>query len=790
MLESCGFHATNGLRVLEQKSLINIVGTFRGGFISMHDRVIEMGENIVRREHPDEPERHSRLWVQEEIERVLADNSGSETTRCSIQKITPGISLEGMGNMKKLRCLTVNHMKYKFLSDYVKIDEVLQYFPNSLHFPNSLRYLYWFQYPHWCLPKTFKANNLVALEMNGSKIKQLWEGRKIMKKLKFLDLSHSKKLRSLDLGLTPNLERLNLEYCKKLVKLCVHGGCLRSLVYLNLSSCLSLKSISFIEQMESLEVLDMGSLNMKEIPDYIITGHSRNTLLELNLSWNMIEEVPSSIGNLHKLVSLYLSHCYNLKSLPGSIRSLQHLTTLDLSFTDIEELPEDLGQLECLEKLNLTYTKVKHLPGSICILKHLNTLILWGCEYLEKLPKDVGQLESLGILDLHNCSKFKRNSQQHLLEKLPEELGNLKCLQLLDVWDTGITHLPQSIYSVKGLTIESFELIDRVLDDDFFQLCFKYDSEKCRIHGFQHLRTIDLGRCVIEEVPEALGQLECLEELYLNCTNVKHLPDTICMLKHLKKLFLISCLYLEKLPDDVGQLESLEEIYLLRCYDIRDILNNICTLKHLRKLVLEGCGSIEELPEAVGQLECLEELHLSYADVKHLPGNICMLKHLKKLVLRLCVLLEKLPDDVGQLESLEVLALLRCYSIRDIPSSICKLKKLKILDLYHCFCLEKLPEDVGQLESLEGLYLSRCYNIREIPNSIFMLKHLKRLNLEGCRRLEKLPDKLGELESLQMLVIWNTGISHLPRSILLLNGLKIYGFTLHTNSAAPFLVNH
>ncbi|KAJ0642007.1 putative leucine-rich repeat domain superfamily [Helianthus annuus] len=494
MLESCGFHATNGLRVLEQKSLIKIVGTFRGGFISMHDRVIEMGENIVRREHPDEPERHSRLWVQEEIERVLADNSvmirfhviivgdetpkffvsyntsfmilvlelqGSEATRCSIQKITSGISLEGMGNMKKLRCLTVNHMKYNFLSDCVKIDEVLQYFPNSLHFPNSLRYLYWFQYPHWCLPKTFKANNLVALEMDGSKIKQLWEGGK----------------------------------------------------------------------MESLEVLDIGRLNLKEIPDYIITGHSRNTLLELNLSWNMIKEVPSSIGNLHKLVSLYLCDCYNLKSLPGSIRSLQHLTTLDLSFTDIEELPEDLGQLECLEHLDLSYTKVKHLSGNICMLKHLKTLILNCCRHLEKLPKDLGQLESLKELNLQCCfdlreipnsiCKLKCLKELDLfgcirLEKLPEELGNLKCLQLLDVWDTGITHLPQSIYSVKGLTIQSFELIDQVLDDDFFQLCFKYDSEKCRIHGFQHLRTIDLGRCVIEEVPEALGQLECLEELHLN----------------------------------------------------------------------------------------------------------------------------------------------------------------------------------------------------------------------------------------------------------------------------------
>ncbi|GJR80695.1 RNA-directed DNA polymerase, eukaryota, reverse transcriptase zinc-binding domain protein [Tanacetum coccineum] len=50
--ESRGFHAEVGLRVLEQKSLItyNEVGE-----LGMHDHLEEMGRNIVRRSHPDEP---------------------------------------------------------------------------------------------------------------------------------------------------------------------------------------------------------------------------------------------------------------------------------------------------------------------------------------------------------------------------------------------------------------------------------------------------------------------------------------------------------------------------------------------------------------------------------------------------------------------------------------------------------------------------------------------------------------------------------------------------------------
>nr|GEX61665.1 Toll/interleukin-1 receptor (TIR) domain-containing protein [Tanacetum cinerariifolium] len=72
-LESCGFHARNGLRVLEQKSLITIS---KLGYLDMHDHIEEMGKNIVRRLHPDDPNKYSRLWIDEEIEDILANNLG------------------------------------------------------------------------------------------------------------------------------------------------------------------------------------------------------------------------------------------------------------------------------------------------------------------------------------------------------------------------------------------------------------------------------------------------------------------------------------------------------------------------------------------------------------------------------------------------------------------------------------------------------------------------------------------------------------------------------------------
>lgn len=71
ILECCGFNPIIGLKFLEQRSLITIS---KYGELGMHDQIEEMGKNIVRRKHRDEPNKHSRLWIKEEIEDILADD--------------------------------------------------------------------------------------------------------------------------------------------------------------------------------------------------------------------------------------------------------------------------------------------------------------------------------------------------------------------------------------------------------------------------------------------------------------------------------------------------------------------------------------------------------------------------------------------------------------------------------------------------------------------------------------------------------------------------------------------
>ncbi|GKD28153.1 Toll/interleukin-1 receptor domain-containing protein, partial [Tanacetum coccineum] len=282
-LESCGFHARNGLRVLEQKSLIKIS---KYGVLDMHDHIQEMGRHIVRRLQPDEPHRHSRLWIDEEIEDILANDLGTEETKC-IKLRTEDLHVKGLANLKKLRFLTVYSSNNElsgseddcYGSDQ-ELDEVSQYLPNSL------RFLRWSGYPFWSLPKTFQANNLVGLELHDSNIVQLWEGgeEKVLWKLRFLDI-FDLKVRTLDIRLTPNLEMLRIIACEDLVELRMPTESLK-LRSINLTLTPNLDKLCLINCHDLVEFLmPTESQNLRSLK----LSNSKLRILDLGITSNLVD---------------------------------------------------------------------------------------------------------------------------------------------------------------------------------------------------------------------------------------------------------------------------------------------------------------------------------------------------------------------------------------------------------------------------------------------------------------------------------------------------------------------
>ncbi|KAL4571739.1 hypothetical protein LXL04_018504 [Taraxacum kok-saghyz] len=720
-LESCGFYARNGLKVLQQKSLITIDHNYDNEeCVGMHDHIEEMGWNIVRRMHPDKPNQHSRLQSNKDIEDILTKDLGTDATRCiqlRTKKLDPGFIMEGLKKMKELRYLDVCVEKDIDANICGRLPWNWKFNKVSPYFPNTIRYLRWRTYPFRSLPRTFQANDLVSLEIDYSEIVQLWEGgqKKVLNKLKFLDLYNSR-LRTLDLGLTPNLKTLTLRGSNDLVELHMRVGCLK-LIYVDIS-CSKLRILDICAA-ENLEVLvlkncyDLVELHMPNACLNLRSIHLSNSKLRtidlrqaLNLEILRVEECDN-------LVELHMHRrCLNLRRLvliDSNLRTLNIGKTPNLEYLNLgnncnlEEL-HMADECQKLAYVNLSYSKLRTLD--LRLAPNLMKLELTNCCNLLELKAPIEFLKKLLYLNLSGCSRFS----SFLFETTD------------DIFRSVVSPSDELHLVAKSLEI-------------------------CPFHPESNLPKLRF-ECFYKKSPPALNKnLEKLISFGLcACTNFETFSGSICGLQNLRNLTLEGGI--PEAPKDLHQLKHLEELSLLST-NIKNLPDNICMLKHLKSLKLESCWLLEKLPEDIGRLECLENLTLSCAEIKHLPDSICTLKNLKSLVL-FCWFLEKLPEDLDRLKSLEKLSL-SSTKIKDLPHSIVMLKNLESLELNRCSLLEKLPEDLGRLERLEKLCLIKCKLIQDILNNIRNMGRLQELHLEGG------------------------GIIHLPQSIILLKGLCILG---------------
>ncbi|GJT24263.1 hypothetical protein Tco_0894200, partial [Tanacetum coccineum] len=121
------------------------------------------------REHPNNPEKHSRVWKHAEISNMCFGDATVENDQIEAIQFGDNIDLPHVNmlisKMKKLRWL-------RLIGDNKGNGEA----PNCLS--NELRYIDWDYYPASPFPDSFQATNLVFLTLSNSKQKLLWEGYK------------------------------------------------------------------------------------------------------------------------------------------------------------------------------------------------------------------------------------------------------------------------------------------------------------------------------------------------------------------------------------------------------------------------------------------------------------------------------------------------------------------------------------------------------------------------------------------------------------------------------------
>ncbi|KAK4716610.1 hypothetical protein R3W88_014948 [Solanum pinnatisectum] len=558
----------------------------------------------------------------------------------------------------------------------------------------------------------------------------------------------------------------------------------KRLVHLDLRGSLLHHLWTELKHLPSLRNLNLNhSKRLMQTPDF--TGMPNLEYLDLGCCSNL-EEVHHSLGCCRKLIMLDLRDCKILKRFPYV--NVESLGSLNLRFCySLEKFPEILGTMKSELEIKVERSGIRELRSSIQYLTHITKLNLSDTKNLVALPSNIGKLKDLVKLDVSWCSK---------LESFPEEIGDLENLVKLDARCTRISRPPPSIVRLNKLKFLTFG--KQKSEDGVFFVFPQVNRGLCS------LEILDLSYCNLIDggLPEDIGCLSSLKELYLEGNDFENLPKSIAQLGALRSLYLSNCTRLKELPG-FTRMPHLETLNLPNCINLEEVHHSVGFLKKLLRLELtdcerlkrfpalcidnleyldmRGCSNLENFPEIFGSMNLELKSGIRYLyligleNLVALPSSICKLNGLVGLDVSWCSKLESLPEEIGDLENLEELD--ASYTlVSQPPPSIVGLKELKflsfakqesqdgvyfvfppvnegfrsleILDLSYCnFIYGRLPEDIGCLSSLKELKLMGN-NLEYLPQSISQLGSLQSLDLSNCNRLTQLPEFPEQLDTI------------------------------------------
>ena len=244
------------------------------------------------------------------------------------------------------------------------------------------------------------------------------------------------------LSATPNVKKLDLQSCEKLVKIHDSVGYLDKLESWDLWGCNELQTLPSCIVMKSLKYLRLSNCErVKRFPDI---PQELENLKYLSLGQTAIRELPPSIENLTGLERLEIGSSFYSYQLPSSIYKLQHLRILFL-YGNVK-FPKGVGigrqaaacnsysgfskycfpKMNFLKKLTSCFThsekcllsgsKDLNLRESIIRFNRLNYLLIGDSEFLKKIPK---LPESIREVNATNCISLNLESSRKLILQVP-----------------------------------------------------------------------------------------------------------------------------------------------------------------------------------------------------------------------------------------------------------------------------------------------------------------------------------------------------------------------------------
>ncbi|KAL6184562.1 hypothetical protein ACLB2K_045963 [Fragaria x ananassa] len=251
--------------------------------------------------------------------------------------------------------------------------------------------------------------------------------------------------------------------------------------------------------------------------------------------------------------------------------------------------------------------------------------------------------------------------------------------------------------------------------------------------SLKDLRTLNLSRTLISEVPSSIRNVKSLRYLDLSNTRVTQLPESIDSLRHLQTIKLRGCVHFLQLPKGMKKLINLRHMELDIIRQLRAMppfLGNLTNLLTLSAFLVgreEGCriGELQNLNNLRGVLRISRLENVSDKDEAK-EAALINKQYLQRLELRWSnVFIEKIEEQQKILDCLQPHAGLKELQIQHYAGSTLptwishpSLSALVVLTLYRCINCQLLPS-IGQLQMLKSLSIIEMNEVKEINHQFY-----------------------------------------------------------------------